>query len=812
MTLKARYFGSVVLIAAALAFIPLLGRAQDTDGDGMPNSFEVLHWCLNPSVPDDNVDYDSDGLTSLQEYQYFQVNPYEGSLDPCDPDTDGDGVDDGTEYAAGSDPAWDLITPGLARVGGSDQRITYTDTYPELPSVTWDGSEFGLSWDDGDWSPYYQPSWTALTGDGDTVGPNHRVGTSSADSWFTDIAGTGSEFVIVWQEDLVAGTEVYFNRTDLAGDTLGVDLAASASGSGAYRPKIAWSGSEFGVAWHDYRDGNTEIYFRRIAANGSLIGGDVRVTNDNRSSTDPAMVWTGSEYSLAWIDFRDLNYEVYFTRVAPDGTPLGVDTRVTYGSQYESLVDLAWTGSEYGLAALYGGEPGDVEFVRLAADGSTIGSFQDLTSLGAAYYPSLAWNGSEFGVVWEDYRDVYIEVYLQRIAADGSLIGIELPVSPTTDNGDAFTATITASSLGEYGIGFMDTRNGAGDSYDIYFALVGYDSDGDGLSDVREPIYATSANDYDSDDDGLPDGFEVYYYGTNPALADSDGDGIDDPDELFTYGTDPMLADTDGDGLTDYQEIIVYGTDPLLTDTDDDLMPDPYEVVHLCLGATTDDAAGDPDSDTLSNLYEYNQGTDPCDDDSDDDASNDNVDCDPLDPNNWVSCATCVDQDGDVWLVGCDAYVTINGPDCDDSVVTGSGCHNTCSNFYADTDSDLHGDPLAILNRCVAPVGYVANNTDCSDTDQNAWDTCATCNDDDSDTYYELCNQYVGIAGPDCSDTDQNAWDTCATCNDDDSDTYFELCNQYVGINGPDCSDTDQNAWNTCATCNDGDSDTYFEL
>jgi hypothetical protein len=33
-------------------------------------------------------------------------------------------------------------------------------------------------------------------------------------------------------------------------------------------------------------------------------------------------------------------------------------------------------------------------------------------------------------------------------------------------------------------------------------------------------------------------------------------------------------------------------------------------------------------------------------------------------------------------------------------------------------------------------------------------------------------------------------WNTCLTCNDDDSDSWYELCNQYVAINGPDCDDS----------------------
>ena len=41
-------------------------------------------------------------------------------------------------------------------------------------------------------------------------------------------------------------------------------------------------------------------------------------------------------------------------------------------------------------------------------------------------------------------------------------------------------------------------------------------------------------------------------------------------------------------------------------------------------------------------------------------------DCNDNDPNNWTSCATCVDNDLDLWFAGCDAYFTLSGPDCAD--------------------------------------------------------------------------------------------------------------------------------------------------
>lgn len=58
------------------------------------------------------------------------------------------------------------------------------------------------------------------------------------------------------------------------------------------------------------------------------------------------------------------------------------------------------------------------------------------------------------------------------------------------------------------------------------------DTDGDGLTDVRE----TSI-------------------GTDPLNWDTDGDGLSDADEVNIWKTQPMVADTDGDGYTDGVEI-----------------------------------------------------------------------------------------------------------------------------------------------------------------------------------------------------------------------------------------------------------------
>lgn len=67
--------------------------------------------------------------------------------------------------------------------------------------------------------------------------------------------------------------------------------------------------------------------------------------------------------------------------------------------------------------------------------------------------------------------------------------------------------------------------------------------------------------------------------------------------------------DTDGDELRDWEEFIL-GTLHTAADTDRDGMPDGWEFRQQ-IDLFSDDADGDPDEDGLTNLQEYQGGTDP---------------------------------------------------------------------------------------------------------------------------------------------------------------------------------------------------------
>jgi len=60
------------------------------------------------------------------------------------------------------------------------------------------------------------------------------------------------------------------------------------------------------------------------------------------------------------------------------------------------------------------------------------------------------------------------------------------------------------------------------------------------------------------------------------------------------------------------------------------------------------------------------------------------------------------------------AFAVVNATQLRGRFAAFSAC--TASNWYADTDNDEFGDPASIVIACTQPLGYIADNTDCDDT------------------------------------------------------------------------------------------------
>jgi len=164
------------------------------------------------------------------------------------------------------------------------------------------------------------------------------------------------------------------------------------------------------------------------------------------------------------------------------------------------------------------------------------------------------------------------------------------------------------------------------------------DANSNGIPDWWELLHFGNLDqtaDGDFDGDGLSNIWEFnnQHHGFDPtdpsdAIRDTSQNGLPDWWEITHFGAVGGIdasADPDSDGLTNLQEFQL-GTNPHNWDTDGDLLPDGWEVQYGLnpLDATgLNGADGDPDGDGLNNFKEMVYGTNPMLADSDGDGVND---------------------------------------------------------------------------------------------------------------------------------------------------------------------------------------------
>jgi hypothetical protein len=138
---------------------------------------------------------------------------------------------------------------------------------------------------------------------------------------------------------------------------------------------------------------------------------------------------------------------------------------------------VVWTQESSGDFNIYG--------ARVSADGTLvqpIGKISNTTAGKSSILPDVAWNGSEYLVVWQfNYATDDVDVYAQRVSATGSLVGGTIIVSQPSANQQH--ATVAAAG-GTFYVAWEDTRAGNSGIYGGRVAS-GSPLDGDGVAVVN---------------------------------------------------------------------------------------------------------------------------------------------------------------------------------------------------------------------------------------------------------------------------------------------------------------------------------------
>jgi hypothetical protein len=271
------------------------------------------------------------------------------------------------------------------------------------------------------------------------------------------------EYLVVWEDHHWGwgdDWDIYGRRVRADGAALGGHFGISwERANHVLSPDVAYNAAanEYLVAWeYEHSPADHDIYIRRVASDGTLIGPEIAVATLSNFESNPALAYNASdsEYLIVW-ERREgsgptSHVDVYARRLDVDGTPLGQSIATGVGLLDQLAPDVAHNSVNNRYLVVWqdhvapaGGEAAavssslefDIYGQQMGSDGSPVGSQIAISTWQYDQVkPRLAYGaaGNEFLVVWEDHHWGWGEardIYGQRVRANGTLAGGNFAIS-----------------------------------------------------------------------------------------------------------------------------------------------------------------------------------------------------------------------------------------------------------------------------------------------------------------------------------------------------------------------------------------------
>jgi hypothetical protein len=299
------------------------------------------------------------------------------------------------------------------------------------------------------------------------------------------------EYLAVW-EYVYSDTDhdIYARRLNSDGIPVANEVGVVTTSSSQMRPDVAahTTNSEYLVVWeHEYSAADHDIHAWRVTTGGIPTGSELGIASSSYNEGYPAVVYNpvAHEYLVVYERYSGSDefaqYDIYARRVAPDGSLLGAEIVVANGTRDELRPAVAF-GSEY-LVVWQGRQSGTTEYgiygQRIAGNGSLVGGPITISTWeGDQLVPRVAYNSqfNEFLVTWEEHHWGEAngwDVYAQMVNADGTLKGSQIMVSASGTK-NRFNPDVTYVPLSRSYMVVWEYEYATWD-HDVYGRRVAYD-------------------------------------------------------------------------------------------------------------------------------------------------------------------------------------------------------------------------------------------------------------------------------------------------------------------------------------------------
>lgn len=352
------------------------------------------------------------------------------------------------------------------------------------PALAYDGTNYLAVWYDtrnGDPDPMCQVYGARVGMDGVLLDPNGiAISTAASSGSYCPpaVAFGGISYLVAWGDEGSGSTrgtlvDVEGSVPDPGG------LAISIAANGQYHAALSFDGTNYLVVWEELRDGSyVDIFGTRVSADGTVLDPQgIAISTAPGGQSSAAVAFDGTNHLVVWADSRNGFYsDIYAARVSVEGGVLdSAGICISRTTEDQVSPDVVFDGTDYLVVwADYriGWYSYDVYGARVTIEGGVLDPGGILISSGVAEEgsPSVATDGTNSLVVWEDYRNnVYYDIYGARVSVEGAVLDpAGIPISRAT--GSQNCPDVAFGGEG-YLVVWQDRRGGT--NLDIYGARVG---------------------------------------------------------------------------------------------------------------------------------------------------------------------------------------------------------------------------------------------------------------------------------------------------------------------------------------------------
>ncbi len=358
--------------------------------------------------------------------------------------------------------------------------ISTTSAGVRNPSIACDGINHLVVWDsraDGGPGDIYG---IRVNKDGILIDSSETIISVVANEQYNPgVIWGGGNYLIVWEDNSycdafrlcpsIHGARI--NPEGVTVDPRGIDFPHSPGEFNQVSPAIAYDSINYFVVWQQSNFPN--LIGARVTSQGILLDSSgIALCDTSQDPSNPAIAFDGKNYTVVWSNFSwaDHPYQefqiILGTRVTMQGmvlNPLGFEV-----SNLDKSINpgIAFDGSNYLVVwqnynDVYCGR------VNTAGEALDFGGIVISNASGNQEIPSVCFDGTNYFVVWQDSRSGYFNIYGARISKGGVVLdSLGILISAAVDT----QASPSVSFNGvNYLVVWQDNRNG---DWDIYGALV----------------------------------------------------------------------------------------------------------------------------------------------------------------------------------------------------------------------------------------------------------------------------------------------------------------------------------------------------